>query len=156
KFGCPRSHVMFLGAMQHALTVKVGDERHLISHRSPSRGLEGWARPGLRRSTYPARSPGRASWPCLLAAPGPASWPCFLALLPGHAPGPCILAAPFEPRVWPPLTLAQAEPGYPRMDTFPQFRAPRSRPRSRPEGSSTRDHVVPYFDLRSVLSYHSD
>src|SRR5262245_50345441 len=72
---------------------------------------------------------------------------------PGHAS----LAAPFDPRVWPPLTLARAEPGYPRMDTFPPSPRARLRPHSRPEGSSTRDHVVPYFDLRGTgLSYHSD
>src|SRR5215813_10464891 len=98
KFGCPRSHVMFLGAMQHALTVKVGDERHLISRRSPC--------------GVPVR-PAPQHLPCQIV------WPSFLAVLAGPASGPCILAAPFDPRVWPPPTLAQAEPGYPRMDTFP-------------------------------------
>src|SRR5215471_4513421 len=92
KFGCPRSHVMFLGAMQHALTVKVGDERHLISRRSPC----GVPVPACAAApTLPDRLavlPGRACWPCFLALlPGPASGPCILALLPGHASWPPLL-----------------------------------------------------------------
>src|SRR5262249_57226637 len=63
----------------------------------------------------------------------------------------------FDRRVCTPLALAQAEPVHPRMDTFPPSPRARLRPHSRPEGSSTRDHVVPYFDLRGTgLSYHSD
>src|SRR5262245_36798162 len=63
-FGCPRSHVMFLGATQHALTARANDERHLIFRRS-SRGV-GPSRPAPQRlGNGQATLAGHAFWPPL-------------------------------------------------------------------------------------------
>src|SRR5215470_7711010 len=69
-FGCPRSHVMFLGAMQHALPARADDERHLIFRRS-LRGV-GLSRPA---SQAPGRRPSHACWLRLLVTlSGEACW----------------------------------------------------------------------------------
>src|SRR5215471_7485242 len=94
-FGCPRSHVMFLGAMQHALPARADDERHLIFRRS-LRGV-GLSRPA---SQAPGRRPSHACWLGLLVR----------------------LAGPFWPPLRPPLTSRRAEPGYSQVDAIPPRR----------------------------------